>query len=96
MNGEGERKDTFDQHVNPGHNAVWNEAVSGALYCISPNKLLLLANQIFYFNKLSSAFAFLPSTVCIYVYEYHSSGLGKKRRKRIATYKDGRYLLTDY
>ena len=29
-NGEGERKGTFDEYVNPGPNAVWNEAASSA------------------------------------------------------------------
>jgi len=30
LNGEGERKGTFDEYVNPGPNAVWNEAASSA------------------------------------------------------------------
>ena len=30
LNGEGERKGTFDEYVNPGSNAVWNEAASSA------------------------------------------------------------------
>jgi len=30
LNGEGKQKGTFDEYVNPGPNAVWNEAVFSA------------------------------------------------------------------
>jgi len=48
LNGEGERKGRFDEYVNLGPNAVWNEAASSASHQLNRHDLKIVNAKRFH------------------------------------------------